>query len=357
MKGNVDVKGGPVLVLASLNHRLADIAARENLRQRLELAGLMNGSALGDEVMESVMIDTCNRWELYVRLKNTGFVSTMVERLECVLGPASNSSSAGDGKWILLQGPEVVRHLNALCVGLDSQMIGETEIFGQVKQAFADACGRGTAGPCLHRVFQKAFHVSKHLRSQTSIGKGQVSIGSVSVDLATRVFGDLAPCRVLVVGSGEVGNLAAQSLRLRGVGHLVFTGRNEARVASLAAESGGSVCDFGELESQLWKSDIVISCTSAPGRIITCDMLRENADRRRENPVFLIDLAVPRDIDPEASELDQVFLYNLDDVSAIANENMSVRRAEIAYCSEYADGKARRVWDDLVRRMPDASMG
>lgn len=352
MKGLVDLKDGPVLVLVSLNHRLADIGSRECLRLRLEDAGLTSGAVKGDEVVESVTLDTCNRWELYARLRHAADAESLAQRMERVMGPAAVCSSMDEGKWILLQGAEVVRHLNALCVGLDSQMIGETEIFGQVKQAFADACAKGTAGPCLHRVFQKAFHVAKYLRSQTSIGKGQVSIGSVSVDLAMRVFGDLKPCRVLVVGSGEVGNLAAQSLRLRGIEKLVFTGRNAAKVAALAKDSGGDTCDFSELESQLWKSDIVISCTAAPGRIITREMLAERSDRRRETPVFFIDLAVPRDVEPSVAELDQVFLYNLDDVSAIANENMNVRRAEIAYCRDYADVRALRLWDELVRRMP-----
>ena len=243
--------------------------------------------------------------------------------------------------------PAAVVHLFEVAAGLDSQMVGETEILGQVKDAYAAAQAAGTVGPVLNRVFQKAFHAAKIVRRETAIGEGQVSVATVAVALAERIFGRLHDSRVLVVGAGDIAEKTAKALRSREAGTVVFVNRTAAHAEELAREFAGSALPFARLAEGLAESDIVVSSTAAPEPVLTVPMVYAAMHKRASRPLFLIDLALPRDIEPGAAELPNVFVYNLDDLARLAEENIAQRRAEIDRARALLTGRAEETWQKL----------
>ena len=205
-------------------------------------------------------------------------------------------------------------------------------------------------GPVLNRLFEKSFQAAKSARTQTGITKGQVSIGNVAVDLANRIFGQVKNSRVLLIGSGEVGELTAQALKSRGVADISVTSRTFENAHKLAHQFGGAAIDFEDFVNQLHRFDIIISSTAAPGAILTPETIRKALKQRRARPLFLIDLAMPRDIDPAVEDVDNVYLYNLDDLSTIANENLALRKAEIDKARTILKAHAWNLWLQLRRR-------
>jgi glutamyl-tRNA reductase len=236
-------------------------------------------------------------------------------------------------------------------------MLGETEIFGQVKAAYAAAQARGAAGPLLHRIFQKAFQSAKHVRTHTAISAGQVSVANVAVDLARNIFGDLAHARILVLGAGEIGEKTARAFQSRGAGALTVASRRGERAMALAGELGASALPFEQREARLAEFDVVVCSTSAPHAVLSLAAAAAAMRRRPTRPLFFIDLAVPRDVDPAVAELDNVFRYDLDDLARIAEQNRSARATEIARCRELLAGRADALWrkvEPLLAGAPDA---
>ncbi len=245
---------------------------------------------------------------------------------------------------------EVVEHVFGVAAGLDSQMLGETEILGQVKDSYADATQRGSAGPVLNRIFQKSFQAAKWARTNTAIGRGAVSVGSVAVELATRMFGDLDRSRLLVLGAGEVGQSVLQALRSRGARNVTIASRTFAHAQELAAAQEAVAAELTRVPALLSESDIVLCAMSTETPVITRPQLAAAAHRRAGVPLFVIDLAVPRNVEPGATELENIFLYNLDDLAAIANENLKSRESAVETCRVTLADKARQVWESLASR-------
>ena len=245
---------------------------------------------------------------------------------------------------------DVLQHALEVSSGLDSQMIGETEILGQMKTAYAEAKASGATAGILNRLFEKSFQAAKSARTQTGITKGQISIGNVAVDLASRIFGKLNKSRVLLVGSGEVGEKTAQALKSRGVSDIAVSSRTFENAHRLARSLKGSAIDFGDFIGQLPSFDILISSTSAKETLLKKEVIEESMRKRPDRPLFLIDLALPRDIDPDVEELENVYLYNLDDLSTIANENLEARKAEIENAREILKKHSWNLWLQLRRR-------
>jgi len=229
-------------------------------------------------------------------------------------------------------------------------MVGETEILGQLKQAYTAARDAQCAGNVFTRLFEKSFQAAKAARSQTAITRGQISIGNITVDLASRIFGKLDKSRVLLIGSGEVGEKTAQALKSRGVGDISVSSRTFENAHRLAHSLGGSAIDFEDFKSQLAHFDIIIGSTAAPGTILSREVIEATMEQRPERPCFLIDLALPRDIDPSVEAVENVYLYNLDDLSKIANENLTARTAEIEKAREILKKHAWNLWLQLRRR-------
>ena len=238
-----------------------------------------------------------------------------------------------------------------MTAGVDSQMIGETEILGQVKEAYAAAQARGTTGPVLNRVFQKSFQAAKHVRTHTAIGEGQISVASVAVDLALKIFGDLQRCHVLILGAGDIGEKTARAFKSRDAGRMTVASRRFQHAQEIAENFSAQAVPFERVAETLAEFDIAVCSTAAPEPVVTQAMAASAMRRRAARPLFFIDLAMPRNIAPEVAHLANVFLYNLDDLAKIAEENVALREAEIHRVRAMLADKAAALWLQVEPRI------
>ena len=316
------------LFLLGVSHRTAPV----DLRERLDFSSRNLGEAIDALAMrpsaaESVVVSTCNRSEIYVasddpakaREELVAFLSEYHQLPPETFLPhlfvKEDGTAAG--------------HLFRVAAGLDSLVIGEPQILGQVKDAFQTAAERRAAGPLLSKLFHWSFNVGKRVRTETALGEGAVSISFAAVALARKIFGQLQGRHVLVVGAGEISTLTAQHLRSQGVGEIVITSRTLASAETLATAVGGRAVPWEQMTQALATADNVITATGSHRPIITQAQLAPSTGRRRSDPLFIIDIAVPRDVDPAVGEIEQVFLYNVDDLQGIVSENMTRRAGEI----------------------------
>ena len=319
------------ILCAGINHHVAPVEVRERFAvPQHEMRAVLQQIKAIDGLSEAVLLSTCNRVEFYT-------AGICPERSLQGLRGLLSARSGVDAPLYHHDTPASVRHLFRVVSGLDSMVIGETEILGQVKQAYATATGVGTTSRVLNRLFQSAFRVAKSVRSETAITRGATSVGSVAVDLAGKIFGDLSHHRVMVLGAGETSERTARSLVSRGVKTVIVSNRTFERAAQLAAEIGGMAIHFDHWHREFDDVDILISSTSAPHYILDREKLEPMVRRRSGRPLFLIDLAVPRDIDPDVNSLDGVFLYDIDSLQDIAKRSMAVRQQEVEHCETIID--------------------
>jgi glutamyl-tRNA reductase len=305
------------IVLVGVSHHRAPVELRERAAlsrdQALELARRLTG-----ESGEAVCLSTCNRTELYLADESAGDAERRAEAallaLEAELGPALYR--LGDEAAAL--------HLFRVAAGLDSMVPGEGEILGQVRAAYE----AGATGAILDRLFRQALHAGRKARVETAIGESPASVSSAAAVLAEQVFGDLRGRKVLVVGAGKMGDLAARNLLSRGAEIAWIANRTTDRAAELATRFGGEAVPLERVGEQLASADVVISSTSAPGWTLDRMQVADALPGRRGRPLFLIDLAVPRDLDPSIHELDGCYLYDIDDVQAVVAETLAGRRRE-----------------------------
>jgi glutamyl-tRNA reductase len=323
------------LVCLGLNYRTTPVEVRERVAfpeaQVPEAVQQVRGLP-GFE--EGVVLSTCNRVELYAthahgqpQAAHDTLIQYLIERFE--LAPEQAEALV----TYKLDSAEAARHLFRVVSGLDSMVLGETEIFGQVKAAYQTALGAGTTSRTLNKLFQQAFTVGKKVRNETSIQRGSTSVGSVAVDLAEKVH-DLNKCRVMLVGAGEMSRTCAQSLLSRGAHSIIVSNRSHDRAVEMAAEMKGKAIRFDEWESALHEVDVIISSTSAPHFIIKPELIREVMRKRRWEPLLIIDIAVPRDVDPHVNDIDGVFLYDIDALQAIADDGRREREKQLAICEK-----------------------
>ncbi len=337
----------PAIVLVGVNHASASLAVREALSLSAgQLEDLYNRLARTEGVTGAVVLGTCNRIEIYAAV--TAHADTAMAQLESLLSvvttyPVEPLREVSYGA----AGLDALRHLYRVAAGLDSQMVGETEILGQVKTAYRQAEERKLLNKPLHRLFQKTFQAAKWARTHTGISDGQVSIGNVAVELAQRIFGDLDPAKTLVIGSGEVGRDVAKAFASRGIRAMAIAGRTAERARILADETGGRIVPFEEWPRTLPHWDIVICATSAQHVLIGKDAVAAAVRRRPARPLFLIDLAVPRDIEAGAGDLPNVYLYNFADLARIANENLHRRQTAVEACRHALDERAVSLWHTI----------
>jgi glutamyl-tRNA reductase len=331
------------------NHHRAPIEVRERLaigpgdeaELRADL-GRMPG------LKEFALLSTCNRIEFY----GVGPEAEAAAGVQAAFCARRRFEAAEFEKFRLaLSGRDALQHLIEVSAGLDSQMLGETEIFGQVKEAYAAAQAGHSTGPVLNRVFQKAFQAAKHVRTTSAITVGQVSVANVAVELALNIFGSLGAARILLLGAGEIGEKTSKAFRSRGAGTLTVASRRLERAMELARSLGASALPFEQFEGRLAEFDVVVCCTSAPGIVVTLEAGAAAMRRRPAKPLFFIDLALPRDVDARVAGLQNVFLYNLDDLARIAEENRVAREAEIAKCRAILSERARRLWEQIEPRL------
>ena len=315
------------LLLVGVSHRTAPV----ELRERLDFSATGLDKALAALAgspahHEATIVSTCNRVELYVSCDDPevargaihGFLSEFHGIPTDQLAPHLYAKT----------GQDAVAHLFRVASGLDSLVMGEPQVLGQVKEAFSAASKLGSTGPMLNKLFHAAFAAGKRVRSETGLGEGAVSVSYAAVALARKIFGNLTGRSVLVIGAGEMGKLTALHMKSQGIGRLIITSRTAAHAAMLAGNMGGVATPWESLPSALAEADIVITATGASTPFISESMLAQTMKARRQRPLFIIDIAVPRDVESAAGELEQVFLYNIDDLQAVVQENMSKRGSE-----------------------------
>ncbi len=340
------------LVCLGLNYRTTPV----EIRERLAFAE-KDASVAVAEIRalpgfdETVVLSTCNRVELYASHSHADAHCGHEALREYLtrhfdLTPEQEETLG----FYRLASTETARHLFRVVSGLDSMVLGETEIFGQVKEAYKKALDATTTGRVLNKLFQQAFTVGKKVRNDTAIQRGSTSVGSVAVDLAGKIFGKLSECRVMLVGAGEMSRTCAQSLLSRGAKSIIVSNRSHDKAVELAAEMKGIALRFDEWEGALHEVDIIISSTSAPHFVIKPDHITQVMRKRRGHPLFVIDIAVPRDVDPAVNEIEEVYLYDIDALQAIADESRRERERQLAICEQIIEEQLDRFGFPILAR-------
>jgi glutamyl-tRNA reductase len=328
-----------MISVIGLNHKTADIEVRERLAfngPKLE-EGLKGLSSLPG-VKEAFIISTCNRVEIYLHSKNT--VSTQVIRFLSEFH--SIPEELLKKSLYILNGLEAARHLFRVASSLDSMVIGEPQILGQVKEAFEFALGQKTTGPIINTLVKKAISAAKRVRTETRIAENAVSISYAAVELAKKIFEDLSTKTFMLLGAGEMAELAARHLISNGVRSVTVANRTYERGCELAREFNGRAIRFEDFPKELVHTDIVICSTGAPNYVVTKADMQEILKERKQKPVFLIDISVPRNIDPAINELDNVYLYDIDDLQGVVDSNILERKKEAE--------KAEKIIDEEVEK-------
>ncbi|HVI83265.1 MAG TPA: glutamyl-tRNA reductase [Chthoniobacterales bacterium] len=315
------------LFCLGLSHHNADVEMRENFAGHAETDRVMRSCGCN----EALLLSTCNRVEVYAAAENlvpTEHIARCLSRTHTV------ELDGHMEKFYRYEAADCVRHLFRVVSGLDSMVVGETEILGQAKKAYEEARLAGAAGRYLHRLFQRAFRVAKHVRTHTEITRGAVSVGSVAVDLAQKIFGDLRNCKVLVLGAGETSERTVRALASRGVADLRVSNRSPERAEALALAVNGRSVPFVEWRQQCSEIDILITSTSSKVPLLSQEKLAPMLRERIDQPLFIIDIAVPRDVAPDVNSLDGVYLYDIDSLQSIAEQSLATRRAQVAAAEE-----------------------
>lgn len=316
------------LFCVGISHHTADVETRERY------AGGCSENALriAAGCTEALLLSTCNRVEVYAAANSAISTDNLLRALQ-QCREVENAEA-----FYRHEGEACAEHLFRVVAGLDSMVLGETEILGQVKKAYEAARASGSAGPLLHRLFQRAFRAAKQVRSSTDITRGAVSVGSVAVELAGKIFGDLRKRSVLLLGAGETSERTARALNSRGVTDIRVSNRSRGRAEDLAALVQGRAVAFADWTQQCREIDILISSTSAEEPLLTRDVLEPMLRGRADRPLFIIDIAVPRDVAPEVNELEGVYLYDIDSLQSIADQSLTQRRQQIAAAEKIIGG-------------------
>jgi glutamyl-tRNA reductase len=329
---------GMQIHVAGVNHSTTPIEIRERLavsNDRLPDALRL----LHKYVPQGLILSTCNRIEVYSvsgsgdsRQPGTDFFKVW-----------ANVSDADLSSYVYYHQDEAaVRHLFRVASGLDSMIIGEFEILGQVKNSLEEADKSGMVEYPLRTLLHQALTVGRQIREKTGISKNALSVSSVAVELAAKAIGDLTECRALVIGTGEAGRLVAKALKERGIAQITVTSRSYEKASALAKTLGGSSADIGSLGQELTGCDIAISCTGAPHFILDLKTMENTMSARSNRPLVIIDIAVPRDVDPEVRRLSNIFLYYIDDFTHISDRNRKQRETEIQKATEIIESEVKR---------------
>jgi glutamyl-tRNA reductase len=317
------------IVLTGISHKTAPVEVRELLAFTNEasaegLRALVDGRV----VREGLIVSTCNRVEVLATL-NLAHQEEGERRVRNFLTEGQTEPSDVFRKYLYTHtNMDAVRHLFRVTSSLDSMVVGESQVLGQVRRAYTLAVEAGTAGRVLHRLMHHAFHTAKQVRTETGIAANAVSISSVAADVGRKVLGSLDDCTVLLVGAGEMAELAARYLKGAGASRLLVTNRTDVTALRLADQCGGEAVPFAALASRLAEADIVICSTSALDYIISPAMVRRALDERPNRPVLLVDISVPRNIDPKVAKINNVSLFDVDDLESLVTSNMIERRRE-----------------------------
>lgn len=322
------------LAVLGLNHNSAPVEVREVLAvEGDELAKIYKEVMKNDRIYEAMIISTCNRVEYYIVTDD--FLCNIESVLE-ILSDHCNMDRTELRKYTYIHcGDESVRHIFRVASGLDSLVMGEPQIFGQVKDSFEAAREYGGAGTFIRKLEEFTIKTTKKVRTHTGIGENPVSVSYAAVELAAKIFGDLSEHNALIIGAGEMCELAARHMSTAGIGEITVTNRTISKAEWLAGEVGGKVLPFESFQEHLLEFDIVLSSTGATQLLVTKEHAQKAMAGRKKRPMFFIDIAVPRDIDQRISEVDNVYVYDVDDLKAVVEANKKQREKEAVKAEEY----------------------
>ncbi len=333
------------ILLTGLNHKTAPVELRERLAIAPENLGTETQALLGHPgIGEAMILSTCNRVEvlIYHEGDDPGIADYLNRRFFV-------DAQTLQPHLYEYREAEAVRHLFRVAASLDSMVVGEPQILGQVKESYAAAKQVGAIGPGLERLLQSTFAAAKKVRTETQIGASSVSIASVAVDLARKIFGSLEGKRVLLVGAGKMSELAARHLMQQGAGSILIANRTQERAVQMAQKFNGHVVRFDELHTRADEADILITSTGSTEFLFRTPHAQRFLHKRRNRPMFFIDIAVPRDVDPEVNRLEGIFLYDIDDLQSVAATNLADRSNEARRAEEILEQEVMR-----YRRQMDA---
>lgn len=326
--------------LVGMNHKTAPVEVRERLAISEEDTGeVARELTLVQSLDEAFVLSTCNRVEFLASGERDALRGAVLGRISST----PNREGVDESVFYTYDGRDAVRHVFRVAASLDSMVVGEPQILGQVKDAYQRARDAGTLGGPLDRLVSHSFHVARRVRNETEIGKMAVSVSYVAVELARKIFGDLDGLSVLLIGAGEMAESAAQHLRGAGASHLFVTNRTLASADRLASAFGAEAVPFDRLLELLQRVDIVLSSTGAPGHILSKGTAQGVIAARRNKPIFLVDIAVPRDIDPDINEVDNMFVYDIDDLEQVAAANMKQRHSEADIAERIVEDEVEKI--------------
>lgn len=332
--------------VVGLSHKTASVELREQFAVKaLNLVSCSNRLKIEEGIDEIVLLSTCNRVEIYLASRHE------TSRISSVLQSLYDGSPDLRAHSYIHRNLDAMRHLFHVAAGLDSMVLGETEITGQVKKAYEIARASRLTGATLNRVFQKAFQIVKEIRTNTLIGRGATSVGSVAAELAERIFPhDLPGQPVIIIGAGQMAEACVRHLSKKGARSIMVSNRSFERAVSLAGDFDGSPVRFENFRTAMAGADIVVAATGSPDTLLNYGDLREVMFMRRNRPLLLIDISVPRNIDAEVQRLDNVFLYNIDDLNEIVCEHVHHREQDLAVCNQIIETGATKLLEKLSRR-------
>jgi glutamyl-tRNA reductase len=348
------VAAGDVFVVG-VSWRTAPVGVRERLAFRDDEVDNALADLTGSpDIDEAVILSTCNRVEIYGSCAAPG-IAAAAAQARSFLARSRGVAAEGLATHIFERvDVEAVRHLFRVASALDSMVVGESQILGQLKDAYGAAVRAQAAGPILGRSMEKAFQVAKRVRSETGVSRGAANVSSVAVELARRVFGDLHAKTVLVVGAGKMSALAARHLHSAGAAGILVTNRSPERAAELATEVDGSPHPWGDLERLFTEADVVLSSTGAGEPILTAKLVKSAMKARRWKPLVIVDIAVPRDAEPAVGKLDGVYLFDIDDLQKVVRDNIAERQKEADAAGALIDAEVaeHRKWLRAQRVVP-----
>jgi len=332
------------MIVVGVNHKTAPVEIREQMTfPESEWDEAVKALRNQKSIFEAVIVSTCNRTELYVVSDqiHTGRYYT-----KAFLANYFNKKMEDIQPYIFVkENEEAVRHLFHVACGLDSLVLGETQILGQVRDAFLKAQALGVTGTFFNELFKEALNVAKRAHSETMINDNAVSVSYAAVELAEKIFGRLDDQRILVLGAGKMGELTATHLKSRGIDHITVMNRTYEKAVELAERYNGVAKDIRALENALAETDILISSTGAKDFVITASTVQRAVKKRKGKPLFIVDIAVPRDVDPSIQELEGVFLYDIDDLEGIVQTNLEERKDAAARISEMIEEQVGRFFE------------
>jgi len=330
------------LIAISINHRTAPVELREAVHLNEDEIRPFITLAKENHIKEGLILSTCNRTEIF-GIPNSN--ETSHEKFQSLLLNFKPSQNITEQHFQKFVSRDAIKHLFSVATGIDSLLVGDNQVFKQVKDSFQIAEDTQFAGYIMHRIFDSAIRTGKRAISETSISEGAVTVSYAAVQLTEKIFSNLSKKSALVIGTGETGEIAAKHLSEKGIGSLAVTNRTQEKAEKLAQKLNVKVIPFSEFKDSIYKFDIIISATAAPEILISKDDVKAALKKRSNNPMILMDIAVPRDIDPETKKIDYVFYHDLDSLNIIVEQNLAKRKSEIPKVEKIIEEELDNLWE------------